>query len=364
MSKNQTITKNQEGMASLVIVILIMTLLSLIVLSMTKNANREQEQSLERQLNSQAFYAAESGINDARDYYTQNVNAASNPAPDTKSDCSGISGATAGNQFPGYSSNVGNGTTNTTASYSCVLYDAHPSSLIFSDIGPDTSVLMPLQEQSGAPLEKLTFTWKKPNDTNYDFAGCPASGFPRNLNSCDAAVLRVELIDPSDLTRSALINNDFIAYLSPSPSGGAVTVNYNNAVGTANQGVNWRGGCTGGSDGKCSITINNVNRNILMMHLRSFYDNNQVEVSGITTDPITHVHRAVQFVNGQMMIDATGRASDVLKRVEVRVPLNQYGNGFYPEFALETSSRVCKLLQIVPSSVDGDTSSSDCPIAP
>ena len=89
MSAKQTITKNQEGMASLVIVILIMTLLSLIVLSMTKNANREQEQSLERQLNSQAFYAAKSGINDARDYYTQHANDA-NPtdrALSSKSDC-------------------------------------------------------------------------------------------------------------------------------------------------------------------------------------------------------------------------------------------------------------------------------------
>lgn len=363
MTKKETIIKNQSGMASMVIVILIMTLLSLIVVSMTKNANRDQQQSLDNQLNSQAFYAAESGVNDARDYYTQYVNDAVNPAPASKTDCGGISGANPGDQFPAHTSQVGNGTTNTTASYSCVLYDANPNSLVFSDVSTDTSVLMPLQDKSGAPLQSLTFTWQEPNDNNYTFSGCPSSGFPQNLNNnCNAGVLRVELIDTDDLSRNALINNDFLAYLSPSPNPGSSpgSPNYPNGVGTANQGVTWSGGCTGGASGQCSLTINNINRNILMLHMRSMYKDNQVKITGTTTDPITHVNRSVEFFNGQMMIDATGKASDVLKRIEVRVPLNQYGNGIYPEFSLQTSQGVCKLLQIIPPGFPDAQSSSGC----
>lgn len=62
MKTKNNLNNNQSGIASMVIVILIMTLLTLIVLAMTQNSNREQRQALDRQLNSQALYAAESGL--------------------------------------------------------------------------------------------------------------------------------------------------------------------------------------------------------------------------------------------------------------------------------------------------------------
>lgn len=338
-------------MASLVIVILIMTLLSLIVLSMTKNANREQEQSLERQLSSQAFYAAESGINDARDYYTQHANDAdpTTKAPTTKTDCSGISGAATGDQFPGYSSTVGANVNK----YSCVLYDAAPDSLEFSDVSTSTSVLMPIRDKSYSIIKNLTFTWKRPNNTSYNFSGCPASGFPTALNNCDAGVLRIELINLSNTNRDALVDNDFLAYVSP--GSGAATENYINGVGISNQGVDWAGSCTSGTDGECKLTIQNINLTNMLLHMRSIYNNNQVSITG--TDPLGN---PIHFRDGQMMIDSTGKATDVLKRMQVRVPLNQYGNGVYPEFSLQTAGGICKLLQIIPKDT-GQASSNSCP---
>lgn len=349
----------------MVIVILIMMLLTLIVTSMTKNANREQRQALDRQLSSQAFYAAESGINDARDYYTQFANDPVSPAPASKDDCSGLPGSLPGNQFPGmnYSSQVGD-STNIVSSYSCVIYDATPDSLVFSDVGVDKSVVMPIKDVSNAPIKSLTFTWKVPNNANYDFSGCPGSGFPQSLSNCDAGVLRVELIDPTNTNRDALINNDFLAYISPSSNvnSSPANPNYGSGRGTANQGVSWRGGCTGGSDGECSITINNINQSVLLLHLRSIYNENQVTVTGKIVDPNPpNPVRAVKFKDGQMLIDSTGKASDVLKGLGVRVPLNAYGNGLYPEFSLQTSDAVCKLQQIVPSSLSGASSSDNCP---
>lgn len=366
MRKKEKIIKNQQGMASMVIVILIMMLLTLIVTSMTRNANREQRQALDRQLNSQAFYAAESGINDARDYYTQHANDASNPAPTEKNTCDGLPGSNPGDQFPPpYHSQVGNGTNNTTAGYSCVLYDANPESLDFSDLPVDSSAITPIEDKSGGPIVSLTFTWKRPSTASYDFSNCSGlfnANFPKTLTGCDAGVLRAELIDPEPTDRATLINNDFLAYLAPSSSGIAVSKSYASATGPG-QGAKWQGACSGISDGKCQITVNfgATVRSTLMLHLRSFYIHNNVGIEGVTIDPVTGNPRPIEFNNAQMMVDSTGHASDELKRLQVRVPLNTYGNAFYPEAAVQTSDSICKLLQILPNTVDGDVSSTGCP---
>lgn len=327
----------------MVIVILIMTLLTLIVISMTKNANREQRQALDRQLNSQAFYAAESGINDARDYYLKHFDDPT-PASEIKSDCSGIDGATGGNQFPSYSSQVG---ANSVNSYSCVLYDATPPSLDFSDVGTNTSVIMPLQDKDNQNIKSLTFTWKRPNNASYDFSGCPSSGFPKSLNNCDAGALRVELIDPIATTRDEFIQKDFVSFIAPSSSAAGVTESYTDGItGASYQGVSWKGGCSGGANGKCTITIDNINHDKLVLHLRSVYNENEVKVTGKKL--VSGVLKDVEFKDAQMMIDSTGKASDILKRIQVRVPLTDYGNGVYPEFSLQTADSICKLLQIIP----------------
>jgi Tfp pilus assembly protein PilX len=64
--------KDQEGMVSIIVTMIIMVLLGLIVLGFAQLSRREQRQSLDRQLAVQAQYAAESGINQAADYVRSN----------------------------------------------------------------------------------------------------------------------------------------------------------------------------------------------------------------------------------------------------------------------------------------------------
>jgi type II secretory pathway pseudopilin PulG len=355
MNKKETIIKNQKGIASMVIVILIMTLLSLIVVSMTKNANREQREALDRQLNSQAFYAAESGINDAKDYYIKHANdvSPSTKAPVKKTKCDGSeTHATGEEQFPGYSPKVGEDVNR----YSCVLYDATPETLNFSEVSTGGSKVVPLEDANGGTIQTLTFTWKRPNNLNYNFSGC-SSNFPPALTDCDAGVLRVELIDPSATSRSALITQNFLSFVLPSSSSFSSPLfpSYINGRGTGNQGVKWRGGCSGGSDGQCTVTINGINKNKLLLHLRSVYASNQVEIKGAKAGGV-----AIKFKEAQMMVDSTGRASDILKRVQVWAAINEYGLKDYPEFSLQTADEICKLLQIIPPGQPGASSSSGC----
>ncbi|MCA9330399.1 hypothetical protein KDA11_07130, partial [Candidatus Saccharibacteria bacterium] len=65
MKKNHlSIKHNEQGIVSIFVTIIIILLMSLIILAMVRNATREGRQSLDRQLSDQAFYNAESGIND------------------------------------------------------------------------------------------------------------------------------------------------------------------------------------------------------------------------------------------------------------------------------------------------------------
>src|SRR5690349_5561347 len=75
----------QSGMASIVITMVTMVVISLIVIGFATISRREQRQSLDQLLSSQAFYAAESGIEDATAIIKSTL--ASGSTPTNKSDC-------------------------------------------------------------------------------------------------------------------------------------------------------------------------------------------------------------------------------------------------------------------------------------
>lgn len=75
MSKhnNNKIRSNQEGIVAIIVAVILTVLMSLIILAISQNANREQRQALDRQLSDQAFYNAESGVNDLANYLYKNI---------------------------------------------------------------------------------------------------------------------------------------------------------------------------------------------------------------------------------------------------------------------------------------------------
>jgi len=62
--------KRQVGFVSIIVAAVLMVLLSLITIGFSKIMQREQRQSIDRQLSAQAFYAAETAINDVKDKIT------------------------------------------------------------------------------------------------------------------------------------------------------------------------------------------------------------------------------------------------------------------------------------------------------
>ncbi len=86
MSINRNnLIKKQTGLVSVTVTIVIMIIVTLVVGSFALVVRREQRRALNRQLNAQAFAAAEAGINDA---YAA-INDANNPLTEDITDCAG-----------------------------------------------------------------------------------------------------------------------------------------------------------------------------------------------------------------------------------------------------------------------------------
>src|ERR1039458_10050844 len=79
------IKDDQSGFASIVIASVIILVLSLITVGFAQLMQREQRSALDRQLSSQAYYAAESGINDAVSAINSGFNVAKSTCPEYNS---------------------------------------------------------------------------------------------------------------------------------------------------------------------------------------------------------------------------------------------------------------------------------------
>src|SRR5437762_1324315 len=88
--------KNKDrGVASIIVTFMFLLVISLIVVAYGRIIRREQQQSLDRQLSTAAFYAAESGINVTVKYLGDPAtNSALRTALSNKSSCNPISDPT------------------------------------------------------------------------------------------------------------------------------------------------------------------------------------------------------------------------------------------------------------------------------
>ena len=347
MNKYSSLRKDERGIASIMIVMIIILMLTLITLSMARNANREQRQALDRQLSGQAFYAAESGINDTIKYIRENLTT----APRKKANCDdpptllALSGNAQGQ--------VGN---DSVIKYSCVLYDREPPTIEFDSVSSDSSTVVPVQNGNGTGISSLAISWDNPDLNGGTNFSCPAmASLPQSSNyTCDVGMLRIELINsnPSDLNRTSLINNDFTAFIYPSNNTEQAVDRVGN-TGVAS-GVFVRGTCnSSGTPHKCTAHINNVGVGgdaQLYLRVKTLYKSKSaVIISGVDSSG-----NAVNFKGAQIIVDATGKANDVLKRLQVRVPIiPKYEES---DYAIKTSESLCKLIGVYPSQA---TNSSD-----
>jgi Tfp pilus assembly protein PilX len=341
MFKEVKTAKNEQGFASVVVALTLIIVLALLTVAFAQLARREQQNALDKQLAIQAYYAAETGVNDIVDHlkdfpYGTNANQClDNSTLDTKI------GVTSAGQ---HAKDVNN---NTGVSYSCVLLDKKPFDLKIDDISPDQGQYSTFT--ASGVIKSMTIEWTSGDGVGTFVANQASTKFQPKANWSYPAVVQFTLTPINNLTRSNLINNSYTAYLYPEsktgPSPGP-SVNY----APANSGQIVSGKCDINNAYNCSVTINNLDSlgsSKFLFHLVTYYDaktNIRVTATDVNSNPVT--------VLDQASIDVTGKARNVVKRIQVRVRTNPT-NGqaqptpILPDYALEAQN-ICKRIWAAP----------------
>lgn len=333
----------QEGFVSIIVAMVLIAIISLVTLGFAYLAQQNQRNSLNRQLSTQAFYAAESGVNDAVKNLTT------------------IGDVTSCND----TNRVGTGTINSTTNiqYTCVLINTSPDSLVYDSISDKESTVVHITTTT--PVANIKFSWSDPagstsfaptaagttfplpNQPTYSSNVCPAgcdittAKFPNNIG-----ILRTTIIPTSAATTSDnLLNNAQNIFMYPAAST------------TSNTGTNFafRSGGALTSEGNfasgrcfatntplaCNVLVTGLNSSDFYIRMKALYKPVRVYILAVDAS-----NAPVKLQGAQAVVDATGRAQDVVRRIQVRVPLSP---GYYfPEFGIESGNTICKRLTAYP----------------
>lgn len=359
--------KDQTGIVSIVVTIILLGVLSITTLGFAQIARREQRQALDRQLSSQAFYAAEAGINDAAKALQDGT------LTTNKTDCGNPSLGQATLNFdfnltgdPDLAGHV------TSSAYTCVLVNLWPQTLEYSSINLEKSTFADITgvDNNGVNqnITRLVISWQDEGGGN-GFAAPGATTFPPAANwlnggtPIDSGVLRVALTSLNGggaYQRNNLINNTLTAFLYPNSDS---TINNAGSLGfvsgPAGQGQIINGHCNtahtqAARPRYCNVEVTGLNGPHYFLRMKSLYKNSRVTITaygGATGTTLLRIKGA------QALVDSTGKAADVLRRIQVRLPVRADYN--YPEYGVETGEDICKLLETEPGST-----TNGCTLAP
>ena len=332
----------EKGMVSFTITLIMMAVITMIVIGFSQVARRNARESLDRQLSSQAFYAAESGVNVTRSALTDFVNskgitnlAAKTTCPNDYEPDATVSptGEDTSNPNAGILSSAND------IKYTCVLVDPTPHDLRFPAT-QSSSVIMPAKTD-GAGLSNLTFQWRlRPDGVK---RGCSPGTFPTPSawgNDCDYGVLRVDLMQIPDASVT-VSNSDQLAsktvtlFMSPrsgNPTGQTVSFGSSTTaylLSSTNCAI------------ECKVTVGLPGGvNFYTMRVTIMYQDSQLVT-------VTGNNGTARFVGSQAVIDVTGRAQDELRRIQERVALTPTADSV-PLDAVASSTDICKHFSILP----------------
>lgn len=342
---------NEKGIVSIIVVMIIIAIMTLITISFSVISRREQKQALDQQLSTQAFYAAESGVNQA-------VEALDTLGNDI-TDCNSTS-LIGGNQQVD--------ATNANIRYTCVLVDRSPDNITYT-IKKDESKVVRIRPAFGA-LNTVELSWESeeggfkstvfagnntsnsyllPQQQTFEDAQANPIPLPQDDFPNHTGILRATLTRASDATSfDSLLANSKTVLLYPynGPQGTINAVPFNKTAPLNNERIFVDGACNDQNTSSanvntprfCNAQINNLNNTgDLYIRLDAIYKDVNVTIRAFNSNNLAN---PVDIVGAQAVIDSTGKAQDVLRRIQVRVPLEE--EYYRPRFAVESMNTLCK----------------------
>lgn len=320
--KKHIVLDNEKGFASLVIGLILIVVIALLTVGFAQLTRHEQQQALNNLQATQAYYAAETGINDT-------VKAIDAGALTTSS-------STCMTLPPPYS---GLSAISANASYTCVMVDMTPTVLAKSlNSGEGYSTIF---NTGGVALDHLNINWSNSGATSY--SGTNGKFLPTSKWKYPAVIQLSITPLGGGYGRDQLINNTFTVLLDPTTSNSKQNITYSTAV--ANQGQVADANCNGGGGVGCNSNITGLAGTVgpYLVHVVTMYRSTSVLITGFDT-----ANNPINFTGSQAIVDVTGKAWDVLKRLQVHVPLQNVNS--LAKFGLEARD-ICKRQLVFPNSV-------------
>ena len=359
MTRRNTSIGNQSGMASIVVVSILVIILALISLGFARLMDRAISNSLASQLGSAAYYAARSGINDAIAYLAANPTA---PSANSCEDLLGTGPPPAPLQSAADAiSQASGGVTE----YTCILMERQPTSLNYQKIPPFKSQVVRLSAPAGSSFVNFTVSWQSSN-RGYD--QLPGSGEvlyqqTQWANNRYEPVLRLTVYpidnDGDNDSLADVASNAKTFFLYPSSSGGGQLQFVATADGTLRN-----VSCpapSSANDYHCRVTIGNLggNRSYFFVRLTPLYQQADIKIEGVMNPG----NNPARFTDAQSVIDVTAKSNTSVRRLAARVDTSSIGGGLVnisprddamPENAIRTAGVLCKRLDVTGGAVSSE----------
>ncbi|MDQ3123612.1 MAG: pilus assembly PilX N-terminal domain-containing protein [bacterium] len=340
-STKSDVGKDQQGLIAIFSVLIIMGILTLMTIGFTNITRLAQRRSLDDALKTQAFYAAESGVNSVLTGINDGT------IDDETNTCNELSSV------------IDYAIDNTRGiAISCLLVDPTPTSLEYDDVseaGLGEPVIAKITSASGALIDRLRFEWDSTSGTAHGINSAsilPGNQGPTLLDDAswgnNVGMVRVDLVPASvaPSNRAGLVNRGHVFYLYPTSDSSVAS----SATTAAFQGALEQGGtlytrCNSPGTYRC---IGNINvfpaANSYYIRIYSYYNPIKLKVTLLTA-----AGTELEMNDGQAVIDSTGQANDVYRRIQVRLPLTPDIDGLHEVFALFSGDSICKRYIGVPA---------------
>lgn len=338
----------QQGMVAIVITMLVITIIAMMVLTFARVIRRDTRQTIDRQLSAQALYAAETGINDV-------VELAKTVAlqPKTSCDNTGI--------YAGLNPNL-DGANN--VAYTCVLVDPEPERLKVNKVKPFES--RTINVESSTNYSQITIEWEAENPPDTLDTSCDRNGGAAAFKAIGAwgdcnPLVRLDLVPVSGANLNGddpnNLNAVYSAFVFPGTGANPPTT-YASGTDWGGQGVTVDGNCEQDrldASLQCRVVIPVTSGTDYRLRIMPIYKAAEFAISA----QVSAGGDNVNLENSQYVIDVTGKAQDVLRRVRIYRDVRVQSPTAH-SFGLQTEDTLCKLLSVVP----GDTTTADaaCPL--
>ncbi len=359
--KHKNLKTNQSGLVSILVSMIIMLIMTIVVITYSQIISREQRQTLDRELSTQAYYAAESAINTVLAALNNGATVdalksdngtctTTSTAKSTLTKLQEYDASHATSYFTGLP-------TGNNATITCLIVDTSNFSLAYSAVSPTASQIAHLQPANPAePISQIEIAWQDtvgsapsypPDGTNFT----PATGWPSGWPS----VLQVEVVPWSTAGNSAdsLLAASQVYFLYPKSVPGATTTFSNPA--DDHKGELIYGACDDATPNQpkfCRATLTVPPGNDFYLRIRPVYRS-----ASIVVTPQNNAGLAINLSQvqgkGQIVVDVTARSADVVKRISVSS--SAAPNYLTPDFAVAAASNICKRIKISSTLATTDT---------